>query len=219
MKVLPLFVLSSLLLVGCGSGGSSSSSSSGTDNSGNPVSLPEDGQNIGTNPGDDNNVGGGNDNNSGDDQGNTDPDPAPGPGETFAEQMLFAVNQARAEEQNCGGQIMPAVPALTWDYDLESAAYSHSSDMANNNFMSHTGSDGSSPQDRIEATGYSWSTWAENVAAGQKDINAVMASWMNSPGHCKNIMNGSVTEMGASFVENSSTQYGIYWTQVFAKPR
>lgn len=101
MKVLPLFVLSSLLLVGCGSGGSSSSSSSGTDNSGNPVSLPEDGQNIGTNPGDDNNVGGGNDNNSGDDQGNTDPDPAPGPGETFAEQMLFAVNQARGQEQNC----------------------------------------------------------------------------------------------------------------------
>lgn len=215
MKVLPLFVLSSLLLVGCGSGGSSSSSSSGTDNSGNPVTLPEDEGNL--NPGDDNNTGGGNDNNNGDDQGNTDPEP--GPGDTFAEQMLFAVNQARSQEQNCGGQIMPAVPALTWDYDLESAAFSHSSDMANNNFMSHTGSDGSSPQDRIEATGYSWSTWAENVAAGQKDINAVMTSWMNSPGHCKNIMNGSVTEMGASYVENSSTQYGIYWTQVFAKPR
>ena len=215
MKVVPLFVLSSLLLVGCGSGGSSSSSSSGTDNSGNPVTLPEDEGNL--NPGDDNNTGGGNDNNNGDDQGNTDPEP--GPGDTFAEQMLFAVNQARSQEQNCGGQIMPAVPALTWDYDLESAAFSHSSDMANNNFMSHTGSDGSSPQDRIEATGYSWSTWAENVAAGQKDINAVMTSWMNSPGHCKNIMNGSVTEMGASYVENSSTQYGIYWTQVFAKPR
>ena len=215
MKVLPLFVLSSLLLVGCGSGGSSSSSSSGTDNSGNPVTLPEDEGNL--NPGDDNNTGGDNDNNNGDDQGNTDPEP--GPGDTFAEQMLFAVNQARSQEQNCGGQIMPAVPALTWDYDLESAAFSHSSDMANNNFMSHTGSDGSSPQDRIEATGYSWSTWAENVAAGQKDINAVMTSWMNSPGHCKNIMNGSVTEMGASYVENSSTQYGIYWTQVFAKPR
>ena len=211
MKVLPLFVLSSLLLVGCGSGGSDSS---GTDNSGNPVNLPEDGQDIGNNPGDDND-----NNNGGDDNGNTDPDPGPGPGETFAEQMLYAVNQARATQQNCGGEIMPAVPALTWDLDLQDAAYSHSSDMANNNFMSHTGSDGSSPQDRIEATGYSWSTWAENVAAGQKDIDAVMTSWMNSPGHCKNIMNGSVTEMGASFVENADTQYGIYWTQVFAKPR
>ena len=211
MKVLPLFVLSSLLLVGCGSGGSDSS---GTDNSGNPVNLPEDGHDIGNNPGDDND-----NNNGGDDNGNTDPDPGPGPGETFAEQMLYAVNQARATQQNCGGEIMPAVPALTWDLDLQDAAYSHSSDMANNNFMSHTGSDGSSPQDRIEATGYSWSTWAENVAAGQKDIDAVMTSWMNSPGHCKNIMNGSVTEMGASFVENADTQYGIYWTQVFAKPR
>ncbi|MBC7006485.1 CAP domain-containing protein [Photobacterium sp. BZF1] len=212
MKVLPLVMLSALLLVGCGSGGSSSSD-------GNSGSIPGDDIGSGGDNGSGGDTGSGGDNGNNGDNGNTDPDPAPGPGDTFAEQMLFAVNQARAEEQNCGGQIMPAVPALTWDYDLESAAYSHSSDMANNNFMSHTGSDGSTPQDRIEATGYSWSTWAENVAAGQKDINAVMTSWMNSPGHCKNIMNGSVTEMGASFVENSSTQYGIYWTQVFAKPR
>lgn len=205
MKLIPLFVLSSLLLVGCGSGGSSSSSPD--ENSGNPIEVPDEGQKPGTDPGDG-------------EEGNTTPEePLPAPGDTFAEQMLYAVNQARSQEQNCGGQIMPAVPALTWDYDLESAAFSHSSDMANNNFMSHTGSDGSSPQDRIEAEGYSWSTWAENVAAGQNDINAVMTSWMNSPGHCKNIMNGSVTEMGASYVENSSTQYGIYWTQVFAKPR
>ncbi|MGF1734666.1 CAP domain-containing protein [Photobacterium satsumensis] len=219
MKVLPIVALSTLLLAGCG-GGSSSSSSTGTDNSGNPVNLPVDDQDSGTNPGDDNNTGGGNDNNTGGgDEGNTDPDPAPGPGETFAEQMLYAVNQARSQQQVCGSDVMPAVPALEWDYNLESAAFTHSSDMANNNFMSHTGSDGSSPEDRINATGYSWSTWAENVAAGQKDIDAVMTSWMNSPGHCKNIMNGSVTEMGASYVENSSTQYGIYWTQVFAKPR
>lgn len=214
MKVLPIVALSTLLLAGCG-GGSSSSSSSGTDNPGNPAHLPEG--DTGTNPGDDNNTGGGDDNNTGGDEGNTDPDP--GPGDTFADQMLYAVNQARSQSQNCGGEMMPAVQALEWDYDLEDAAFIHSSDMANNNFMSHTGSDGSSPEDRINATGYAWSTWAENVAAGQKDIDAVMTSWMNSPGHCKNIMNGSVTEMGASFVENADTSYGIYWTQVFAKPR
>ncbi|MCQ1059107.1 CAP domain-containing protein [Photobacterium sp. DNB23_23_1] len=203
MKVVPILALSALLLSGCGG------SSSGTDNTENTVQLPEDSGDTGTNPGDDNNTGG--------DEGNTDPDP--GPGDTFAEQMLYAVNQVRSESQNCGGEIMPAVDALEWDLDLQDAAYRHSSDMANNNFMSHTGSDNSSPEDRINATGYSWSTWAENVAAGQKDIDAVMTSWMNSSGHCKNIMNGSVTEMGASFVENSDASYGIYWTQVFAKPR
>ncbi|GAL02675.1 probable transmembrane protein [Photobacterium aphoticum] len=82
------------------------------------------------------------------DAGDTTGPSAPGnvivPDDTdFAEQMLNAVNQARAQEQNCGGEIMPAVPALTWDYDLQEAAFRHSSDMANGGFMSHTGSDNS----------------------------------------------------------------------------
>ncbi len=32
----------------------------------------------------------------------------------FADQMLAAVNAARAQARDCGGQMMPAVPALTW---------------------------------------------------------------------------------------------------------
>ncbi|MCV6069571.1 hypothetical protein OFP26_28740, partial [Escherichia coli] len=50
---------------------------------------------------------------------------------TFAEQMLAAVNSARSTKQQCGATTMPPVGALTWSYDLESAAYRHSSDMAN----------------------------------------------------------------------------------------
>ena len=207
MKVLPLFLLSALLLTGCGGGGSSSSSS-GSDNSGNQIQLPEEG-----------NGSGGDGSGGGDDGNGTAPDPGPGPGDDFAEQMLYAVNQARSQTQVCGSKTMPAVPALEWDYDLESAAYSHSSDMANANFMGHTGSDGSSPGDRVAATGYQAGAWAENVAAGQKDVAAVMASWMKSAGHCENIMNDKVTEMGAAFVENADTRYGIYWTQVFARPK
>lgn len=144
---------------------------------------------------------------------------APTPDAGFAEQMLNAVNQIRATSQTCGTTEMPAVPSLTWNHSLESAAYAHSSDMANSDFLSHEGSDGTSPSDRITAVGYTWSVWAENVAAGQHGVEAVMNSWMKSEGHCKNIMNANVTEMGASFVENRDTQYGVYWTQVFAKPR
>ena len=50
----------------------------------------------------------------------------------------------------------------TWSYDLESAAYRHSSDMANSDFMSHTGSDGSNMSDRVNATGYAWSAIGEH---------------------------------------------------------
>lgn len=230
MKVLPLFVLSALILTGCGgSGGGSDSSgttSTGTGNSGSAINT---GNNTGSNSGStdsgstDSGSTGGNTGTTTPDNGNntggtTEPTTPPDSTE-FADLMLYAVNQARSQQQNCGGEIMPAVPALTWDYDLEAAAYGHSSDMANGNFMSHTGSDGSSAGDRIDATGYVSSAWAENVAAGQKDIDAVMASWMASPGHCKNIMSGNVTQMGSAAVENPDTQYGIYWTQVFARPR
>ncbi|MGF1701524.1 CAP domain-containing protein [Photobacterium makurazakiensis] len=206
MRVVPLILLSSLLLAGCGSGGSDSGSNSG--NSGSDVS---DGG------GNSNNGGSGDNGSDGNDDGN--PVVLPPPSDEFADQMLYAVNLARSEQQNCGGTIMPAVPALEWDYDLEAAAYRHSSDMANANFMSHTGSDGSSPDQRIADTGYSANAWAENVAAGQQSIDAVMTAWMNSAGHCTNIMNANVTELGASLVENPGSGYGYYWTQVFARPK
>ncbi|GAJ74455.1 putative membrane protein [Vibrio sp. JCM 18905] len=139
---------------------------------------------------------------------------------TFAEQMLAAVNSARSTTQQCGATTMPPVGgALTWSYALESAAYRHSSDMANSDFMSHTGSDGSNMSDRVNATGYAWSAIGENVAVGQSSINAVVNAWLSSEGHCLNIMSSDFDQMGASLVENHSASYGYYWTQVFAKQR
>lgn len=197
MRYIPIIVLSSLL-AGCGS--DSGSTSNTPDSNSPPITIPE-GENDSSVPSPE------------------DPPIEESPDSSFETQMLSSINVFRAQEQNCGGQMMPAVPALTWNYDLEAAAYRHSSDMANANFMDHTGSDGSDPGQRIADTGYVANAWAENVAAGQSTINAVMTSWMNSPGHCMNIMNSNVTEVGASAVENSDTRYGIYWTQVFANHR
>ncbi|KAF4033882.1 putative SCP domain-containing protein [Phytophthora infestans] len=54
--------------------------------------------------------------------------------------------------------------------------------------MAHDGSDGSSMSERITQAGYDWSAVAENVAAGQVDVDAVMVAWINSPEHLENIM-------------------------------
>ena len=64
---------------------------------------------------------------------------------------------------------------------------------------------------RLSKAGYKWSTWAENVAMGQQNEEEVMKSWLSSPGHCANIMNPNVTEVGAA-------HSGDYWTQLFAAP-
>ncbi|MBB5126175.1 CAP domain-containing protein [Streptomyces griseoloalbus] len=93
---------------------------------------------------------------------------------------------------------------------LTGAAQKHSEDMAASGNMSHTGSDGSSPGDRITRAGYNWSTYGENVAYGYSTPEQVMAGWMASPGHKENIVNCAFKEIGVGLA-----QPGGYWTQDF----
>jgi uncharacterized protein YkwD len=130
-------------------------------------------------------------------------------------QMLTLVNNARAQSRSCGTESYQTAPALAWNCRLESAAYGHSVSMAENNYFSHTGQDGSSPGDRITAAGYDWRTYGENIAAGYRDAETVMEGWLTSPGHCANLMNASFEDIGVAVV-NGSGSYGIYWTQDFA---
>ncbi|MFI0773653.1 CAP domain-containing protein [Streptomyces sp. NPDC021212] len=97
---------------------------------------------------------------------------------------------------------------------LTAAAEAHSKDMAEHSDMSHTGSDGSSPGDRIEKAGYSWSTYGENVAYGYSSAKSVMEGWMNSSGHKANILNCDFKEIGVGLA-----QHGDYWTQDFGTAR
>jgi uncharacterized protein YkwD len=130
--------------------------------------------------------------------------------------MLRLVNDARAMGRNCGTTFYPAVPPLTWDTRLEAAALGHSTDMATNNFFSHTGSDGSTLGQRVTRAGYTWTAVGENIAAGQADEAAAMSSWIASPGHCSNIMSPNYTQMGSALARGGS--YGTYWTQDFGHP-
>jgi uncharacterized protein YkwD len=88
--------------------------------------------------------------------------------------------------------------------------------MVTNDFFGHTGSDGSSPGDRISRQGYSWTTFAENVGAGYASPAAVVQGWMNSSGHRANILNSSVRHIGVGFVYSTEASYDYYWTAVFA---
>ncbi|AQY20527.1 hypothetical protein T261_07132 [Streptomyces lydicus] len=97
---------------------------------------------------------------------------------------------------------------------LTKAAQAHSKDMADHRNMSHTGSDGSSPGDRITRAGYDWSAYGENVAYGYATPESVMKGWMSSPGHKRNILDCSFKEIGVGLA-----QPGNYWTQDFGAAR
>ncbi|MDI1483975.1 CAP domain-containing protein [Polyangium sp. y55x31] len=135
----------------------------------------------------------------------------------YEAQVLTLVNQKRAAGASCGGVAYPPAPALTLDERLRCAARKHSKDMGVKNFFSHTGSNGSTPWQRINSAGYTYKTAAENIAAGYASPTAVVNGWMTSTGHCKNIMNAKLKQLGVGYYEGT-TGYKKYWTQDFGTP-
>ncbi|MGW0363215.1 CAP domain-containing protein [Streptomyces sp. NPDC002990] len=139
-------------------------------------------------------------------------EPAPAPAKTTAApatgaaaEVLALVNQERAAA---------GCPAVSLNAKLTRAAQDHSQDMAAHSNMSHTGSDGSDPGQRITRAGYAWSTYGENVAYGYSTAQKVMEGWMNSPGHRQNILNCSFKEIGIGLAQPNH-----YWTQAFGAAR
>ncbi|WBP90661.1 CAP domain-containing protein [Kitasatospora cathayae] len=125
---------------------------------------------------------------------------------SYAQQVVDLVNVERAKA-GCGP--VSAEPRLA------SAAQSHSDDMADRNYFDHASPEGYHADHRIEATGYRWNSWGENIARGQKDPAAVMDAWMNSPGHRANILNCDFKQLGVGVRTGAN---GPWWTQVFAAP-
>lgn len=99
---------------------------------------------------------------------------------------------------------------------LDDTAESHSQDMAVNHYFSHDSLDGSSASDRAKNEGYNYSTFGENIAAGQATPEDVVQAWMNSPGHRANILNPNFKDIGIGYyyLANDSG-YHSYWTEDF----
>jgi RNA polymerase sigma factor (sigma-70 family) len=127
------------------------------------------------------------------------PPPPAGP----AQEVVALLNQERAKA-GCA--------AVTTNGQLRTAAQRHSEDMIARGYFDHTNPDGDGPGERVTAAGYKWSTYGENIAAGQSSPAAVMETWMNSSGHRANILNCSFKEIGIGIAGPSG---GPHWTQVF----
>jgi uncharacterized protein YkwD len=133
--------------------------------------------------------------------------------EEFKSEFLYRINKVRAEGCKCGNEFMPPVDPLTWNDQLELAAYGHASDMYKKKYFDHISKDGSKLKDRIFATGYTYDGFksffiGENIALGQRSINEVMNGWLKSEGHCRNLMSPKFKEVGIALVNS-------YWVQDF----
>lgn len=124
-------------------------------------------------------------------------------GADYAEQVLALVNAARAEE---------GLSPLVLDQAICTAAAVRAQEIIGT--FSHTRPNGASCFTVLSEYGISYMASGENIAAGQSTPEAVMASWMNSPGHRANILSPSFRKLGVGFAKSESG-YKYYWTQLF----
>jgi len=132
------------------------------------------------------------------------------PAESFEPaQALGLVNAYRAEK---------GLPPLDLDPQLKAAALAHAQDLADHDRISHFGSDGSDPWERVQRTGFDPKVAAENVGTGQLSFGELFREWKRSPDHNSNLLLPDATHMGVAVVREPDTQFKTFWSLVLGAP-
>jgi uncharacterized protein YkwD len=131
-------------------------------------------------------------------------------------EALALVNQSRKQQ---------SLPPLTLEAKLTRAAQWHADDMLKRNFFAHASPEGKTVGDRfVRAGGTRWRLIAENIATFTRTpppvtdgfLKHLHESWMNSPGHRKNILLPGITQFGFGIAVNARGD--LYAVQTFAGP-
>ena len=149
----------------------------------------------------------------------TPPPPRPAPAAVLASAALELVNNVRSRGARCGDRDFAPAPPLTLSGALGNVALGHAADMAQHDYFEHRDLNGGSPADRVRAVGYRERLVGENIAYGPKSVEEVVQGWLDSPGHCENIMDPRFAEMGVAYATGQSGRHGLYWVQVLAQPQ
>jgi uncharacterized protein YkwD len=127
----------------------------------------------------------------------------------YPDELAQLINNARA---NAG------LPALAVNAQLAAAAQAHSTDMACYSLLSHTGSNASTIQQRVAASGYPGSGSIEIIYGGYGAYPLTAFTWwMNDPTHRDAILNGSITDLGAGYTYVEDSAHGNYYTVDFGR--
>ncbi|MCK8678301.1 CAP domain-containing protein [Streptomyces lichenis] len=103
-------------------------------------------------------------------------------------------------------------PLLRMDRRLRSAAQGHATDMADRDYYAHSSPEGKDAGDRLDAAGYRWRGWGENIHRGPDDPAHAVRDWMAGAEHRKNVLNCAFKDIGVG-VDLSAN--GPWWVQDF----
>ena len=107
---------------------------------------------------------------------------------------------------------------VTLDPVLMKIASVHAERMANTDTMSHVLPGEGSFHDRLIAGGFRAAMAAENVAAGQPTLPAVLEAWRKSPGHNANLLLENVSRIGIALSVAEGGKYKYFWSLVLGEP-
>jgi uncharacterized protein YkwD len=121
-----------------------------------------------------------------------------------------------------GERTKAGLPALTVDAKLAAAAKAHATDMLCNNYLSHNGLNGSTPQSRVEAAGFKASLVLEDLYALHPAYGGNPQSafnwWMGDPDSKADLLNANTTVFGIAYVTSDESLLGGYFVVISAKP-
>ena len=136
-----------------------------------------------------------------------------------ATRVLQLVNEVRARGARCGDRSFAPAPPVKLSETLAGVAFGHADDMAKHNYFEHEDLSGHSPADRVRAVGYQEKLVGENIAYGPKSADEVVQGWLDSPGHCENIMDPRFAEMGIAYSAGHAARRGLFWVQLLVAPK
>jgi uncharacterized protein YkwD len=136
-----------------------------------------------------------------------------------ASRALKLVNEVRARGARCGDRSFGPAPPVKLSPTLGGVAFGHADDMAKHNYFEHKDLMGRSPADRVRAVGYHEKLVGENIAYGPKSAEEVVQGWLDSPGHCDNIMDPRFAEMGIAYAAGQASRRGLFWVQLLVAPK
>jgi uncharacterized protein YkwD len=136
-----------------------------------------------------------------------------------ATRALQLVNEVRARGTHCGDRSFAPAPPVKLSPTLGGVAFGHADDMAKHNYFEHEDLTGHSPADRVRAVGYQEKLVGENIAYGPKSAEEVVQGWLDSPGHCENIMDPRFAEMGIAYAAGQASRRGLFWVQLLVAPK
>lgn len=131
--------------------------------------------------------------------------------------VLPSLNALRAQGAACGARgAFPAAAPVHWNTTLADMARQHALWLVSVGDLRHHNGAGQALAERASSAGYRYARIGENLAHGQRTLDAVLRAWVVSETHCAALFGTAYTE--AALACEVAADGRPLWVMVLARP-